>query len=168
MILVLVLVLALLQVTAAPFFPIASAQADLLLVTLGMLFVFAGPRRAMIAVPMMAIVLGFLSSRSPALLVLAFLPLPPLAYWLNIAGPPLTRFLQTAMVVLITGAWARGLLGLAAIAQGADAAFGTMIVHIILPGMVLDGLFLSLAYLPARLIGWEPRSTSPLRERYQV
>lgn len=163
----LVMLLALLQVTAAPFFPLASAQVDLLMVTLAMLFVFAGPRRAMMAVPMIALVLGFISTRSPALLLLAFLPLPPLAYWLDLAGPPMTRFLQTMVVVAITGAWARLLLALSAMTQGAEPELGALVFSLILPGMFFDILFLSLAYLPARLIGWEPRSTSPLRERYQ-
>jgi hypothetical protein len=156
------------QVTIAPLFPLLSAEASFLVVTLAILVVFAGPRTALIATPLMAVFLGFASDRSPALLLLSLLPLPPLAYWLSESQIPMSRGVQLFAVVAVVGAWSRGLLALSAVAQGAEAEFGTLITDFLLPGIVIDGLFFTLAYVPCRLLGLEPRSLSPYRERYQV
>jgi hypothetical protein len=48
---------------------------DLLLVTLAILMVFQGRKAAMISLPVIAILLGFASDRSPATIILALLPL---------------------------------------------------------------------------------------------
>lgn len=156
------------QVTIAPLFPLFSAEASFLLVTLAILLVFAGSTTALVATPLMALFLGFASDRSPALLLLTLLPLPPLAYWLSESQLPMTRGVQLFVVVAVVGAWARCLLALSAVLQGADAEIGTLIVRFVIPGIFIDGLFLLLAYVPCRLLGLEPRSLSPYRERYQV
>lgn len=156
------------QVTVAPLFPLLSAETNFLLVTLAIILVFGGATPALVATPLVAILLSFVSDRSAALLLLALLPLPPLAYWLSESQLPMTRGVQLFVVVAITGAWARGLLAFAAVVQGAEPALVTLTVSFILPGLVLDGLFLLLAYVPCRLLGLEPRSLSPYRERYQV
>lgn len=156
------------QVTIAPLFPLLSAEASFLVVTLAVLLVFGGMQTALIATPLMALFLGFSSDRSPALLLLALLPLPPLAYWLSESQVPMSRGVQLFIVVAIVGAWARGLLAVSAVVQGADPEFGTLVTRFVLPGIVIDGLFFALAYVPCRLLGLEPRSLSPYRERYQV
>lgn len=156
------------QVTVAPLFPLLSAEASLLVVTLAILLVFAGPRTALIATPLMAVFLGFASDRAPALLLLSLVPLPPLAYWLSESQLPMSRGVQLFVVVAIVGAWSRALLAMSAVMQGADPEIGALITRFVLPGIVIDGLFFTLAYLPCRLLGLEARSLSPYRERYQV
>jgi hypothetical protein len=162
------LLLACLQVSAVPYFMLSAAQADILLVTLALLLVFQGPRVAMVSLPMIAVFLGFLSDRSPATLILAFLPLLPLAYWLDQSGTPVPRYVQTVFAVGTTGLWARLLLSATNYTQGAQVELGSLFFNILLPGLVLDLALLSLAYLALHLLGWEPRSLSPARERYRA
>jgi hypothetical protein len=166
--LVALIVLAVAQVTVAPLFPVASAQADLLLVALALLTVFAGRHAAMVSVPLMAIFLGFASDRSIGILILAFLPFPLLAFWLAEGGPPMTRFMQTLLAVVATGTWARTLLAMSAVAGGASLEVGALLVQYVIPGAFIDGLLLALCYLPLRLLRLEPRGLSPVRQRYRV
>lgn len=161
-------VVAVAQVTVAPRFTVALAQADLLLVSLAVVTVFAGRSAAMVSVPLMAFFLASLTGRSVGLLILAFVPFPLLAYWLSEDGPPITRYLQTLMAVVATGMWARVLLALATIPGGADFAFGVLVVQYLVPGLLLDAALLSLCYLPCRLLGLETRDLSPRREYYRV
>lgn len=162
------MLLAYLQVTAAPFVVVSAAQFDLFVVSLAILMVFQGPRTAMISLPILAVLAGFTTDRSPAIFILALLPLIPLAYLIAEAGPPISRYLQTAGAVLATGAWARILLATTAIAQGASMDWFALIFQLVAPGLVLDLALLSFAYLGCRLLRWEPRSLSPTRERYRV
>lgn len=162
------LLLAYVQVTAVPFFMVAAAQVDLLLVSLALLMVYQGRKTAMICLPVIAVLLGFVSDRSPAVLVLALLPLLPLAYWFEEGGPPVSRYVQTMIAVGATSIWARVLLATTTFAQGAQVDITALALQVVLPGLVLDLTLLSLAYLAFRLLGCEPRSLSPMRERYRA
>jgi hypothetical protein len=165
---VLLLMLCYAQVTAAPFFMVSAAQADLLLVSLAILLVFQGPKVAMVSLPVIAVLLGFVSDRSPAVLIIALLPLLPLAYWLEEAAPTVARYAQTLFAVGVTGLWARTVLSITVFAQGAPVDVGALIFQVLVPGLILDLTLLSLAYLGCRLLGWEPRSLSPARQRYRA
>jgi hypothetical protein len=156
-----VVVLAVLgQVTVASLFPISGAVADFPLVTLLLLSVFAGPRTVLIALPFAAIMLGFVSDRAPGLLLLAYLPLPPLALFLDESPLPLNHYARTALTCLGVGLWLRLVLALGAVAQGADMATAALIRDVMLPGAFLDLALLTVAYIPCRFIGWTGRGTT--------
>lgn len=163
-----IVVVAVAQVTVAPRFPLGLAQADLLLVSLALVTVFAGRRAAMISVPLMAFFLAALTGRSMGLLIIAFLPFPLLAYWLSEGGTPISRYLQTLAGVAAAGIWARALLALATIPGGADFDTSVLILQYVIPGLFLDAVLLSVCYLPCRLFGLEARDLSPAREYYRA
>lgn len=154
------LLVVLLQVTAAPLFSVAGAIPDLALLLLAMITVFLGPRWGMVCLPIVAVLLGFLTSHEPAVFILAYLPLLPAAAWLSGAGLPLTRFMQAIVVGGVTGIWARTLLAVGAMASGADVAIGDLISAVLVPGLVLDLALLTFAYAGCRVVGWEPQGTS--------
>ncbi len=156
----LMLVLPLTQVSIAPLFPIAGANFDVALVTLALLMLFAGPRVLMAALPVTALLLGFVSAHSPALLLVAYLPLLPLAAYLADSRLPLSRYAQTLIAGTATGAFARLLLSLTAVVQGAEFGLSFALWQVLLPGAVLDSALLTILYFPLRLVGWVPRSTS--------
>lgn len=153
----LVLLAVLGQVTVSSLFPIAGAEADLPLVTLLLLSVFAGPRTVLIALPIAAVLLGFASDRAPGLLLLAYLPLPPVAMLLEDSPLPLNHYARTALTCLGVGVWLRLVLALGAVAQGADMAVGALVWDVMVPGAFLDLALLTVAYIPCRFIGWTGR-----------
>ena len=103
----LVVVTALAQVAVAPLFPVSAAVPDYALVVLVILTVFAGPTTVMLAIPLMAICLGFASDRSPGLLLMAYLPLLPLALYAEDSRLPLNRYAQMVVAGVAAGIWAR-------------------------------------------------------------
>ena len=155
-----ILLVGLLQVTAAPLFPVGSAVPDLVLVGLTLLSIFRGPKTGLWAIPTAAVIVGLASDRSPGLLLMAYLPLLPLANYLETAGAPLNRYAQTAIAFGSTSVWARSVMTLGTVIQGGELAPQTVIFSLLLPGVFFDLALLSLAYLGFRLLGWEPRSTS--------
>ncbi|MCC7364343.1 MAG: hypothetical protein IT303_08205 [Dehalococcoidia bacterium] len=150
----LVVFAALLQVTVAPLFPVRGAVPDFVLMSLVGIAAYAGARPAMVAMPLAALFTSFTSDRAPGLLIIAYLPLLPLAFVLAEANLPLSRFVQTMIAGVATGLWARLMLSLAAFAQGAAFGVGDLVFIVILPGMLLDFMLVAMAYLPFRLIGW--------------
>lgn len=162
----LVVLTALAQVSVAPLFPISAASPDYALVALVILTVFAGPTTVMVALPLMALFLGFASDRSPGLLLMAYLPLLPLALYLEDSRVPLNRYAEMAVAGMATGAWARLVLAFGAIAGGADPSFGAIVGQLVIPGLILDFALLTLVYAPFRLLGWTGRGMSLQRSRW--
>ncbi|MBI5948202.1 MAG: hypothetical protein HY875_08695 [Chloroflexi bacterium] len=160
------LLAALAQVTVASLFPWQAALPDLALLTLLLFAAFAGPATVMVGLPLLAISLGFASDRSPALILLAYLPLLPIASGLEQSAVPLNRYTTWLIAGLATGAWARLILAFGAIAQGASADLGSLAFRLVLPGLILDGLLLSMVYLPIRAFGWEGRGPSLQQARW--
>ena len=144
---------ALAQVTIAPLFPLDAAVADVGLLALVLLSLLAGPKSAMVGLPLLALLTGFTSDRSPGLLILCYLPYLPVAYAFSQAQVPLPRFARIAVAALATGAWARALLGIVTFLQGAPFAPGELFAAIIIPGLALDALLVALLYVPCRLAG---------------
>jgi hypothetical protein len=157
LVLLLIVATAMVQVTVAPLFPISGAVPDFALVLLVTLAVFAGPRAAMLAIPFTAIFVGFATDRAPGLLIIAYLPLLPLALGLQEWRVPLNQYMRVLAAGGGTGLWIRVVLALAAIAQGADVAAGALVFQVLLPGLFLDLALLTIAYAPFRLIGWSGR-----------
>lgn len=145
------------QVTVAPGFPIAGAVFSFPLILLVLIAGFGGPTSAMIAIPLVAVALGFVSDRSPALLLLGFLPLLPLGLVVEELRLPLSPFLQTLIVGAATGIWLRAVLAAAVMVQGAGF-HAALFTKVLLPGAVLDVALLALVYAALRLIGLERRS----------
>jgi hypothetical protein len=141
------------EVTVAPLFPVSAAIPDLPLVTLLIVAAYAGPNSAMLGIPFVAICLGFASDRSPGLLLLAYLPMLPVAAGLEEFRVPLNQFSRVLLTGALTGLWMRGLLAAVAVLQGASLPIGTLIAGLFIPGLVLDIALLVVAYLPLRLIG---------------
>jgi len=145
------------DVTVAPLFPIRGASPDFALVTLMMLAVFSGPRTVMVALPVLSVLLGFSTDRAPGLLLLGYLPLLPLAAYLDRGPLPLNRYAQVLAVGVATGLWARLLLAFGAIAQGADLQISALLADVLVPGFFLDVGLITIVYFPFRLVGWSPR-----------
>lgn len=162
----LVVVVALAQVAVAPLFPVSAAIPDLALVTLVMLAVYAGPTTVMLALPLMAICVGFASSRDPGLLLMAYLPLLPLALFLEESRVPLNRYAQMTAAGMATGAWARSMLALGAIAGGAEPALGTLTFGLLFPGLLVDFALLTVVYVTFRVLGWSGRGMTLERSRW--
>ncbi|HMS57432.1 MAG TPA: hypothetical protein PKA49_01155 [Tepidiformaceae bacterium] len=160
------LLAALAQAAVAPLFPLSAAVPDLCLLALVMVVAFGGPRAAMVAVPVVALGFAFASNRSAALVLLAYLPLLPLAFVLEEGGLPLNRFAQTLVAGVATGLWARLALALGAMADGAAPQPGLLVAAVLVPGVMLDLLMLTMAYLPLRALGVEPRALEIPRSRY--
>jgi len=160
---VLLLIVAAAQVSVAPLFPVRAAIPDFALLALVALAVFRGPLMVMVSLPILAIILGFVSDREPGLLVLAYLPLLPLAYWLEDAAILLSSGPRVAVATIATGIFARTLLAVGAMAQGADVAVSVLVSQLLVPGLLLDLLLFMFLYFPFRAVGWAPRRMSPAR-----
>jgi hypothetical protein len=162
----LLLLAALSQAAVAPLFPVSGATPDFLLAAVVVSAVFAGPRMGMAAVPIVALFYAFAVDRSPGLVLVAYLPLLPLAAYASEAGLPLNRFAQTLLAGVATGMWARLVFALAAMAQGAEPAVGLLLGAVLLPGLFLDLALLSLVYLPLRAVRLDPRPLTLRRSEY--
>jgi len=160
----LILVLAAIaQVTVAPLFPVGGAVPNLALVTLVVVGVFGGVQGVMLGTPVLAISLGFLTDRSPALLLLAYLPLLPLAAYLDAARVPMNRYFQTVSTMAVLGIIVRLLLAFAAVSSGAEISAGVLVLQVLLPGMILDAALLTFAYFPLRFVGLQPQEPTVQR-----
>lgn len=148
---------ALFQVSVAPLFPVGGAIADVTLLALFALAFTAGPRRTMIAMPLLALFVAFTSNRAPGLLIVAYLPLLPLAYLFEGGHLPLSRYLRILAAILLAGLWARTVLSTGAFIEGAPFAPGALIGDVLVPGLLLDAVFATMVYLPFRALGWTNR-----------
>lgn len=162
----LLILAAIAQVTVAPLFPVGGVVPNLALMALVMVGMFGGARAVMLGTPVLAISLGFLSDRSPALLLLAYLPLLPLAAYLDTATVPMSRYLQTLSTMVVVGLTLRVLLALAAMSSGAELTIGVLLWQVAFPGMILDAALLTLAYVPLRFVGLVPRALTFERGTY--
>lgn len=156
------------QVTIGSLFPLRGAVVDFGLLTVVLLALTAGPRAAMLAVPFCALTVGFASDRSPGLLVLAYLPVLPLGVFIEEARLPLPRYLQLCGLVVLCGAWARGMLAASAILQGADFATVPLLRDLFAPGLALDVVAFTAMYLPIRMIGRGAESFTLRQGRYAI
>lgn len=163
---VLLLLAVLIQLTVAPLFPIAGAQADIPLITMAVLAVYAGPGTVMFGLPLVALLLGLGSSRSAGLFVICYLPLLPLGLVLEEWRVPLNRFARTLVAGAATGVWLRTVLAVGAMVSGAPLAIGALAGQVLVPGLFFDLALLTLAYLPFRFVGWSGRPMSLRRDGF--
>jgi len=161
-----VVLVAVAQVTVAPLFPIAGAVPEFVLLGLTLIAAFGSPTAVMVLTPLAAVAAGFLSDRSPGLMLVGYLPLLPVGVGIEGAPAPLNHYLRTLGMMLATGAWLRAVLALGAVAGGAEPAMGPMLTDVILPGMFLDLVLLTVVYIPLRLAGIPGRGMTLQRSRY--
>ena len=141
-----VLLVAIAQVTVAPLFPLGAAVADYGLIAVAAVALVAGPRAAIVAIPLLALFRSFLGNDAPALMLLAYVPLLPVAFLADEAQLPLTRYLRLGLVVLAGGLWIRGLQAGAALVTGAEFVPRVLVLDLLLPGMVFDAALFSLLF----------------------
>jgi hypothetical protein len=161
-------VAALAQVTVAPLFPLEGAVVDLGLVALLGVALAAGPRPAMVALPVLAICLGFAGTHSPGLVLLLYLPLLPLAFLLEQAPVPLGNYLRLGIAMVATGLWSRAVVSGVAFTQGADVPPVDLVVDVLIPGLIFDVVFFTLLYVPLRLLGRSGRSMTLRRTGWEL
>lgn len=158
--------LALAQIAIAPLFPLGAAIPDLALIGILALAVYEGPHPAMVAIPFLALIIGFGSDRSPALLLLAYLPVLPLAFLFETAGLPLNRYAQASLTAVIGGMGVRFFLALGPLTAGAAFSVGGLTKDLLLPGAFLDWALLTMTFIPLRLLGREASRLSLSRSSY--
>lgn len=154
------------QVSVAPLFRFGGAELQPVLLFVLFVLLIEGPRPALVATPIAAIVLAFASGREPGLFVLGFVPLVLVAAWLDGMRLPVTRFSIIAATFIAAGAWFRLVLAIAAMVQGADPALWTLAWNVLLAGALLDLALLGIAYLPTTLVRLEHRALSLRSARY--
>lgn len=166
LVLALVVMAGVAQVTVASLFPLRGAVVEFGLLTVMLVALTAGPRAGMVAAPFAALAVGFASNRAPALLILAYLPLLPVAAFIEEARLPFARYLQLLATMVLCGIWARGVLTVGPIAQGADLPILALFRDLLIPGIVLDFLAFTAIYVPMRMIGRGADSFTLARGRY--
>ncbi len=141
------------QVTVAPLFPLDGAVADPVLLVLCLVAVYGGPVPVMVLTPIGAVLAGMVSDRDAGLLLLAWLPVLPVAALLEDSPLPLNQGVKTYVLVIGTGLAARVVLAVGAMLGGAPAAVGSLVTDVLLPGIMLDMVVLTICYLPLRAGG---------------
>lgn len=161
-----ILLAAIAQVTVAPLFPLGGAVPEFVLLGLVLITAFSGPAPVMLLTPLAAVAAGWLSDRSPGLMLIAYLPLLPVGLGLEESPAPLNHFVRTLAMMLVTGIWMRIVMALGAIAGGAEPAIGALVSDVIIPGGFLDLSLLTVVYIPLRLAGLTGQGMTLQRSRY--
>lgn len=156
------------QVTVASLFPLRGAVVECGLFTVLLLALASGPRAAMLGLPFAALAIGFASDRAPGLLILAYLPVLPLAAYVEEIRLPVARYLQLLGVALLCGAWARAVLVTGPVIEGAEFDAWVFLRDVIIPGLPLDALAFTAIYFPIRMIGRGADSLTLQRGRYAL
>lgn len=154
------------QTSVAPLFRAAGAEASIVLLFVLLVLIIEGPKPAMVAAPAAGVLYAFAAGLSPALVLVGTVPLVLVAAWLEDIRLPVARFALVAAVFVIAGLWLRLVLATGAIIQGSDAALWELVSRVLIPGALLDLSLLAVAYLPIRLVGFEPREMSLGASRY--
>jgi hypothetical protein len=155
---IVVFLAAIVQVSVVPLFPLQGALADVGILTLITIAFGAGPRAAMVCLPILAVFVSFASDRAPGLVLLAYLPLLPVAALMEDAPLPLGRYLRVVLTIVIAGFLSRLIFSLGAFADGARFLPGAMVTEVLLPGVTFDLILATILYMPLRLSGWAARS----------
>ncbi|MCA9832108.1 MAG: hypothetical protein R3B97_14085 [Dehalococcoidia bacterium] len=152
-----VVLIASLQVSVAPLFPISGAEADLGLIAILGTAIIAGPRAAMLVTPALALAIGMAGSRSPGLMLVAYAAILPLAAFVEDLPYPLGRFPRLVFVAVFAGMWGRVLLGIAAMASGGDFAVRALLFQVLLPGLAFDLVLIAAVFAATQAAGIRPR-----------
>jgi hypothetical protein len=148
------------QTAVAPLFRLAGAEASIVMLFVLVVLVIEGPKPAMVAAPIAAVLYAFAAGLAPALVLVGFVPVVVIGAWIEELRLPVARFALVAGAFLLATTWLRLVLAAGAILDGADAAVWVLISRILIPGAILDLALLAVAYVPARLGRVELREMS--------
>jgi hypothetical protein len=154
------------QTAVAPLFRLGGAEASVVMLFVMVVLMLEGPRPAMVAAPIAALLYAFAAGITPALVLIGFVPLVMIGAWVEDLRWPVARFALVATTFLAATAILRLVLALGAVVQGADAAFWILFSRVLLPGMVIDLALLAVAYAPIRIGRIELREMSLATMRY--
>jgi rod shape-determining protein MreD len=152
----------LLQVAAAPYFPLMGATANPLLVLLMCWAMVRGPREAMVLIPLTAIFKDLTTNDPVGVSLLALLPIVPLA---TVRERHLTQSEFVPIVVVVAAASiSYHLVYMVALTSlGEDIPWAQSPVRVLLPAALLDAVLTPLFYLPLRWVTTITESRARLR-----
>jgi hypothetical protein len=142
-----------LQVSVAPLFPIAGATAELGIAAILAALLVGGPRAAMLMTPAVALALSFGTDLAPGAVLIGYTAVLPIGYLLDRYGMPPGDYPRLLLTAVLAGVWLRLVLSFEAFAEGAALAPGPLLAEVLLPGIVFDAVLASAVYLPLRLAG---------------
>jgi hypothetical protein len=154
------------QTAVAPLFRLGGAEASVVMLFVMLVLIIEGPKPAMVAAPIAAVLFAFAAGIAPALMLLGFVPLVLIGAWIEDVRWPVARFALVAATFLAGTAILRLVLAVGAIVQGADAATWVLVSRVLVPGAVLDLALLGIAYVPLRVGRIELREMSLNASRY--
>ena len=152
----------LLQVAAAPYFPLMGATANPLLVLLMCWAMVRGPREAMVLIPLTAVFKDLITNDPVGVTVLALLPIVPLA---AVRERHLTQseFVPTVVVVAVASISYHLVYMVALASLGEDIPWAQSPLRVLLPAALLDAVLTPLFYLPLRWVTTITESRARLR-----
>ena len=141
----------LLQVAAAPYFPLAGAMANPLLVLLMCWAMVRGPRETMVLIPLTAVFKDLITNDPVGVSVLALLPIVALA---AVRERHLTQseFVPTAVVVAVASLCYHLVYMVVLTSLGQDIPWLQSPLRVLLPAALLDTVLTPLFYIPLRLV----------------
>jgi len=152
----------LLQVAAAPYFPLMGATANPLLALLMCWAMVRGPREAMVLIPLTAIFKDLITNDPVGITVLALLPIVPLA---AVRERHLTQseFVPIVVVVAVASLTYHLIYMVALTSLGEDIPWLQSPLRVLLPAALLDAVLTPLFYLPLRWVTTLTESRARLR-----
>jgi len=139
----------LLQVAAAPSFPLMDVTANPLLVLLTCWAMVRGPRETMVLIPLTAVFKDLITNDPVGVSVLALLPIVPLA---GIRERHLTQseFVPTVVVVVVASLCYHLAYMVVLTTLGEDVPWLESPLRVLLPAALLDAVLTPLFYIPLR------------------
>ena len=158
----LAMTVALLQVAAAPYFPLMGATANPLLVLLMCWAMVRGPREAMVLIPLTAVFKDLITNDPVGVTVLALLPIVPLA---AVRERHLTQseFVPIVVVVVMASISYHLVYMVVLTSLGEDIPWVQSPLRVLLPAALLDTVLTPLFYLPLRWVTTITESRARLR-----
>ena len=152
----------LLQVAAAPYFPLMGATANPLLALLMCWAMVRGPREAMVLIPLTAVFKDLITNDPVGITVLALLPIVPLA---AVRERHLTQseFVPIVVVVAVASLTYHLIYMVALTSLGEDIPWLQSPLRVLLPAALLDAVLTPLFYLPLRWVTTLTESRPRLR-----
>jgi rod shape-determining protein MreD len=152
----------LLQVAAAPYFPLMGATANPLLALLMCWAMVRGPREAMVLIPLVAFFKDLITNDPVGITVLALLPVVPLA---AVRERHLTQseFVPIVAVVAVASISYHLVYMVVLTSLGEDIPWAQSPLRVLLPAALLDAVLTPFFYLPLRLVTTITESRARLR-----
>jgi rod shape-determining protein MreD len=152
----------LLQVAAAPYFPLMGATANPLLVLLMCWAMVRGPREAMVLIPLTAVFKDLITNDPVGVTVLALLPIVPLA---TARERHLTQseFVPIVVMVAVASISYHLVYMVALTSLSEDIPWAQSPLRVLLPAALLDAVLTPLFYLPLRWVTTITESRARLR-----